>query len=190
MMQTIETPRLILRPWREDDAESLYAYAKDPRVGPAAGWPPHTSAAESREIIRSVLAAGNNYGVTLKPGGDVIGSIGLKETTAPGYAGEAELGYWIGAPFWGRGLIPEAAAALLRAAFEQDGHGRIWCGHYEGNDKSRRVIEKCGFRYWFKCENSVPLLGETRMEYYYFMTKEDFLNGKLSFPGRVRRSGI
>ena len=58
---TLETERLILRPWKEDDAESLYKYAKNPEVGPIAGWPVHTSVENSREIIKSVLAADEIY---------------------------------------------------------------------------------------------------------------------------------
>lgn len=57
----IETNRLILRPWKEDDAESLYEYAKDPQVGPIAGWPPHASVENSRTIIRKVLSADETY---------------------------------------------------------------------------------------------------------------------------------
>ena len=53
----LETERLILRPWREEDADDLYIYASDPDIGPPAGWPPHTSVESSREIIRTVLSA-------------------------------------------------------------------------------------------------------------------------------------
>ncbi len=53
---TFETTRLLLRPWRGSDAESCYRYARDPFVGPAAGWPAHTSVENSREIIRTVLS--------------------------------------------------------------------------------------------------------------------------------------
>jgi RimJ/RimL family protein N-acetyltransferase len=49
----LETERLILRPWCEDDANELYKYASDPEVGPPAGWLPHTSVENSREIIRA-----------------------------------------------------------------------------------------------------------------------------------------
>ena len=57
------TERLLLRPWRESDAESLYEYARDPEVGPIAGWPVHTSVENSREIIRDVLSAEETYAV-------------------------------------------------------------------------------------------------------------------------------
>ena len=52
----LETKRLLLRPWRETDAAQLYLYAKDPDIGPRAGWPVHTDVENSRQIIRDVLA--------------------------------------------------------------------------------------------------------------------------------------
>lgn len=108
----LETERLILRPWEERDAESLYKYAKDPAVGPIAGWPVHTSVANSLEIIRNVLSADETYAVCLKEDNVAIGSIGLippAQTQTASSDDEIEVGYWIGVPFWGRGLIPEAS---------------------------------------------------------------------------------
>lgn len=61
-----ETERLILRPWKESDAESLYEYAKNPEVGPIAGWPAHTSVENSLEIIRNVLSADETYAGNIK----------------------------------------------------------------------------------------------------------------------------
>lgn len=72
----IETERLILRPWLETDAESLYEYAKEPAVGPIAGWPVHSSVENSLEIIRNVLSADEIYAVCLKTDNVAIGSIG------------------------------------------------------------------------------------------------------------------
>ena len=69
----LETERLILRRWRETDAESLYEYAKSPEVGPVAGWPAHTSIENSREIIRTVFAADETYAVCLKENNIAIG---------------------------------------------------------------------------------------------------------------------
>ena len=57
----LETKRTILRPFTEADAPDLFAYAKDPRVGPIAGWKPHESVEESREIIRTVFAVPNAF---------------------------------------------------------------------------------------------------------------------------------
>lgn len=73
----IHTERLTLRPWREADAASLFTYASDPDVGPAAGWPPHRSIEESREIIRTVFAAPHTFAVCLAATDEPVGSIGL-----------------------------------------------------------------------------------------------------------------
>ena len=171
----LQTERLILRPWREQDAEFLYQYAKDPEVGPPAGWPPHTSVQNSREIIRAVLSVPETYAVCLKESGNPIGSIGLHRNDLAEQDDEYELGYWIGKPFWGQGLIPEAAFELLRYAFQDLAMKRIWCGHYDGNIKSRRVMEKLGFQYHHTTEGiKVSLLGEIRTGHALLMTKEEW----------------
>lgn len=111
----IVTERLTLRPWRETDAEDLYRYASDERVGPPAGWPAHKSVEESREIIRTVFSRDGVYAVTLKGTERAVGCIGLlagAQCNFPLAPDEGELSYWLGVPFWGRGLIPEAARAL------------------------------------------------------------------------------
>lgn len=60
---------------------------------------------------------------------------------------EAEIGYWIGKPFWGQGLMPEAVEAVIDYALNTLEVTDLWCAYYEGNVKSQRVQEKCGFRY-------------------------------------------
>ena len=171
----LETERLILRPWCEDDAQDLYIYASDPEVGPPAGWPPHTSVENSRQIIRNVLARPETYAVCLK-NGKPIGNVGLHlngSTDMTDRDDACELGYWIGKPFWGQGLIPEASRALLRHAFEKLGMQAVWCGYYDGNEKSRKVQAKLGFLYQHKTEGlEVKLLGEVRTGHCNLMTKE------------------
>lgn len=145
-----ETERLILRPWLLSDAEDLYQYAKDSAVGPAAGWPPHTSVENSREIIEYILSADGTYAVCLKKDNRAIGSIGLMQGKTSNFAlpeTQAEIGYWIGVPFWGQGLIPEAVRELIRYGFEDLKLEKIWCAYFDGNEKSKRVQEKCGFTY-------------------------------------------
>ena len=171
----IKTERLILRPWQEQDAEALYTYASDPEVGPPAGWPPHTSVDNSREIIKNVLSKPETYAVCLKDG-TPIGSIGLHlngSTDMTDRDDECELGYWIGKPYWGQGLIPEASRALMRYAFEELGMHAVWCGYYDGNEKSRKVQTKLGFVYQHKTEGlEVRLMNEIRTGHCNLMTKE------------------
>lgn len=171
----LKTKRLILRPWQETDAENLYEYAKDPDIGLPAGWPPHTDVENSREIIRNVLSAPETYAVCLKDG-RAIGSVGLKlkgSTDMTDREDECELGYWLGKPFWGQGIIPEAAEEVLRHAFEDLGMRAVWCGYYEGNEKSRRVQEKLGFVYRYTTDGlELPLLNEVRRGHTQLMTKQ------------------
>lgn len=172
----IETERLILRPWCEEDAEELYKYASDPDIGYPAGWPAHTSVEDSRGIIRGVLSVPETYAVCLNDKNLPIGSIGLKmgdATDMTDRADECELGYWIGKPFWGQGMIPEAARALLHRAFLVLGMRAVWCGYYDGNTKSRRVQEKLGFVYHHTTQGvDVPLLNEVRKGHVMLLTKE------------------
>lgn len=172
----LETERLIFRPWTEDDAEECYKYAKDPLVGPIAGWPEHTSVENSRQIIRDVLSDPETYAIVLKETGLPIGSIGLHDSKLAESDKEKELGYWIGVPYWGQGMIPEAAREVLRHAFEDLGMERVWCAYFDGNEKSRRVQEKLGFKFHRIIEDMpIPLPGETRRDYVSLMTKEEWL---------------
>lgn len=173
-----ETERLNLRPWRAEDADSLYEYAKDPRVGPIAGWPVHTSVEDSTEIIKSVLAVSETYAVCLKSDDRAIGSIGLMIGSKSNIGlpeDEAEIGYWIGVPFWGQGLIPEAVRTIMQYAFETLEMKKLWCGYFDGNVKSKRVQEKCGFVHHHTKENMPwPLMGDVRTEHITCITKEQW----------------
>ena len=178
----LQTKRLILRPWQESDAEALYKYASNPNVGPIAGWPRHTSIENSREIIKVVLSAPETYAVVLKETGEAVGSIGIMTTKSEIHSAkmadnECEIGYWIGEPYWGQGLIPEGVNELLRYAFEDLQQTTVWCGYYDGNEKSKRAQEKCGFTYSHTEENKpVPLMNDFRTEHFTKITLEDWKN--------------
>ncbi len=172
----LETRRLILRPWTEEDAESLYEYAKDSDVGPIAGWPAHKSVEESRDVIHNVLNGEQCYAICFKTDNKAIGSIELilnGHTDMTERDDECELGYWIGKPFWGNGYMPEAVKTLIRHGFENLGMTTIWCGYYDGNEKSKRVQEKCGFVYYRTTDDvEVPLMNEVRIGHTNILTKE------------------
>ena len=174
----LTTGRLVLRAWRETDAASLYKYAKDPAIGSAAGWPPHVSEEDSLNVIRTVFSAPETYAVVLKSTGEPVGSAGMLFGEASHVAGiradEAEIGYWIGRPYWGQGLIPEAVRCLLRRCFEELGMTAVWGCYYDGNTKSRRVMDKCGFRFHHTEEADVSSPGDARTEHFMRLTKEEW----------------
>ena len=172
----LETERLILRKWTDADAESLFEYAKDPDVGPITGWPPHQSVEESLSIIRNVLGGDECYAICEKENGRAIGAIELMlngHTDMTERDDECEMGYWLGKPFWGRGYMPEAARELIRHGFEDLHMRAIWCGYYDGNQKSKRVQEKVGFLYHHTCDDvPVPLMHEVRVGHTNLLTRE------------------
>jgi RimJ/RimL family protein N-acetyltransferase len=174
----LKSERLILRRWEDSDAESLYEYAKEPEVGPIAGWPAHRSIDESLDVIRNVFSGKEAYAICLKTDGKAIGAIELKlngHTDMTDRDDECELGYWLGKPFWGQGIMPEAVREILRHAFEDIGMTTVWVGYYEGNSKSKRVQEKSGFRYRWKSEGvDVPLMHEKRTGHVSSMTKDQW----------------
>lgn len=104
-MHDLETERLILRAWKESDAEMLFKYASDPEVGPRAGWPPHKNVEESRKIIKTVFSMESMWAVALKETCEVIGCVGYLPATNANLLlekGECEVGYWIARPYWGK----------------------------------------------------------------------------------------
>lgn len=174
----IGTERLILRPWEDTDAESLYEYAKDPAVGPVAGWPVHTSVENSLDIIRTVLSGEETYAVCLKEDNRAIGCVSLmigKQSNIGLPDSEGEIGYWIGVPFWGRGLIPEAVRAVIRHAFLDRKLEVLWCGYFDGNEQSGRVQEKCGFVY-HRTDKDIhwKVMDDIRTEHITRLTREEW----------------
>ena len=182
------TPRLILRPWEDGDAEALYRFARDPLVGPPAGWAPHESVENSLSFIRGVLGAKETYAMVLRhdtrdlfsgeiiAAGTPVGSVGIMPMGCGSYPHmkqtEAEIGYWVALPLWGRGLVPEAVRAALARCFGDLRLDGLWCGYYEGNEKSRRVQEKCGFTP--RCSMDIPthpLNGATK-EHFTYLSRE------------------
>lgn len=146
----LETERLILRPWAYADLEDLFEYASVPGVGEMAGWPHHTSREASGQILDMFIRGKKTFALELKENGKVIGSLGLEEPdpepAVPG-AGR-EIGYVLSKDYWGRGLMPEAVNAVIRYCFDTLCFDWLTCGHFLRNDRSRRVIEKCGFLYF------------------------------------------
>jgi RimJ/RimL family protein N-acetyltransferase len=143
----METERIILRPWLDSDAESLFKYASDPELGPRAGWPPHKSVEESREIIRTLFSVEGMWAVIWKETGEPIGCVGYLPASSSNLRiddDECEVGYWIARPYWGKGICTEALEMVINHCHEK-GFTTLWGSYFPSNPASGRVMEKCGF---------------------------------------------
>lgn len=169
----IYTQRLILRRWELSDKEDLFLYAQDPDVGPITGWPPHKTIEDSINIINEVYKGQECYAICQKEDNKAIGTIELMLN--PETPTECELGFWLGKPFWGKGYMPEAAKALIKRAFTELNMETIWVGYYDGNQKSKRVIDKLGFEYHHTDPNSyVVPMNEYRICHMSQLTRESW----------------
>ena len=137
------------------------------------------AALRTRAYENKVANGKEAYAICLKGDGKAIGAIELKlngHTDMTDRDDECEMGYWLGKPFWGQGIMPEAVKEMLRHAFEDCGIQKVWIGYYEGNNKSKRVQEKCGFKYQWRSEDvDVPLMHEKRTGHVSLMMKEDWM---------------
>ena len=161
--KTIETDRLILRPFEQADLDDFFEYASVEGTGEMAGWHHHQDKQKSQEILDLFISEDKTFAVCLRQSGKVIGSLGVEKygmedklTEFDGYRGR-EIGYVLSRDYWGRGLMTEAVRAVIDYLFNECDLDFLTCGYYDFNSRSRRVQEKCGFRPYRK------LVMDTRM---------------------------
>ena len=147
---TLKTERLLLRPWRETDLQDFFAYASVDGVGQMAGWMPHKNLEESRRILERFIEEKKTFALEYQ--GKVIGSLGIEQYSEEHHPELAklsgrEIGYALSKDYWGQGLMPEAVKAVIKYLFDVVKLDFILVGHFEWNQQSARVIEKCGFQY-------------------------------------------
>ena len=175
-MQTISSERLILRPFTERDVDDLYRYAADPNVGPHAGWKPHESREESLEIIQMFLRDDNVWAIEQKSDHRVIGSLGLHNDKWRNYPEARMFGYVLAPDSWGKGYMSEAVLRAMEHGFLDLNLRLLSVSHYTFNDRSRRVIEKCGFVYEGTLRQTFRRYdGEIFDEAIYSITKDEWL---------------
>lgn len=149
----LETERLFLRPWKQDDVEDLYEYASVDGVGQMAGWTPHENIEESQQILDLFIQEKKTIALVDKESGKVIGSLGL-EAIEYKYIEEKfadkkgrEIGYVLCKDYWGKGLMVEAVNRVIEFTFTELGWDYLLCNHFNENHQSQSVMEKCGFQY-------------------------------------------
>jgi [ribosomal protein S5]-alanine N-acetyltransferase len=154
----IETQRLKLRPIAATDLDDLWPHVSDPTLSTHMSWSAHKDRAETAAFIAGNidgLARGTDLVWTIEIGGKacgVIGFGGIRWQFRAWRIDRAELGYWLGIPYWNQGYMSEAAMAATRFGFESIGLHKITIGCMEGNAASQKIIEKLGYRYLAKFE--------------------------------------
>lgn len=172
----LETERLILRPWRQEDLQDFYEYASVDGVGQMAGWAPHESPEVSKTILNSFIEGKKTFAIVLKENGKAIGSLGLENSERSGLDESfsdkkgREIGYVLSKDYWGQGLMPEAVKRVIMWAFDEEKWDFVSCGHFNENMQSRRVIEKCGFKF-YKETTFNTRMGETKAGRLYVLVR-------------------
>lgn len=147
----LESPRLILREWHEDDYLDMYEYASVPGVGEMAGWPHHPNIEESKFRVNKFIEEKHTFALVHKENNKVIGSLGVEKYGLEDVLSEffdykgREIGFVLSKDYWGQGLMKEAVDLVIDYLFNILDYDFLLCGHYDFNNQSRRVQEKCGF---------------------------------------------
>ena len=146
----LKTDRLVLREWKESDLEDFFEYCSVDGVGQMAGWSPHENIEKSKESLDLCIKEKKTFCIEFES--KAIGSVGIekyKENVFPEYANlkGREIGFVLSKAYWGKGIMPEAVKAVIKYCFEDLGCDFLICGHFVWNTQSKRVQQKCGFRY-------------------------------------------
>jgi RimJ/RimL family protein N-acetyltransferase len=171
----LHTKRLHLRPWRSSDAADLYILARNPQIGPMAGWKPHKNLQESKKAIETGLKSEGNFAICLKAG-DLVGSVTLK-SRKDSYLrlekDEAEIGCWLSQDYWGFGIASEAIRAVLDYAFNVLSFSRVFALSYSDNKRSLIMQKSIGFLdEGYHVKDLKDIKGARRPAFMLVMTKE------------------
>jgi len=145
----IEGKRIVIRQPKISDAKDIYSYAKDREISRYTSVPHPYSLKHAKQFIarshkKIKKKSGYDLVIVLKETNQFIGTCGL--TTVDKENKKAELGYWIGKPFWGQGFASEATKLLLDFGFNKMKLHRIYARVFAPNKASVNVLEKCGFK--------------------------------------------
>lgn len=174
-MIPIETKRLILRRFKLSDDKDLFDYAKNPDVGPEAGWLPHKNIEETQSLLQNWITNKEIFAIVEKESGRVIGSVGLHQHFDRAVS-MREMGYALKKECWGKGYMSEAVFVMIDYAFKELGVEILTISHHHKNMRSKRVIEKAGFHFEgiTRMARVHPTTKELLDNYNYSMTKQEW----------------
>jgi len=175
---TIETERLILRFWKEEDLADFNEYTKVEGVGEMAGWFHHENLDKSREILNLFIESKSDFALVLKEPGKVIGSFEFHESkwipdSIYSNLKYTTLGFVLAKSYWGHSLMPEAVNTVIKYLFDNTEIEAIAISHFKHNEQSKRVIEKARFMYVMDGTH-MSRMGTEFEDKKYILLKNDF----------------
>lgn len=171
--EKIITERTILRNFRPWDIEDLYEYCSQDNVGEMAGWPKHTSIDYTKKVLNDYMNNKNIYAVVNKENNKVIGHIHIQKDSEDGREDTKELGYVLNKNYWNKGIMTEVVKAVLKELFDSCEYiNYVYACCFKENIQSKRLIEKCGFKFQQKGEFESKMLHKTFESYEYVYTRE------------------
>jgi RimJ/RimL family protein N-acetyltransferase len=164
----------VIRSWRRDDLAALLRHADNPKVAANLRdrFPSPYTEADAEAWFEVVSAETAALHLVIDVAGELVGTIGL-EPQSDINAGTAEVGYWLGEAFWGRGFATAALTTLTRHALTALGYRRLYATAFSGNAASRRVLEKAGYRLEGVMRKSAIKRGRVHDQALYAILTED-----------------
>ena len=147
VLPLLQTERLVMRAFDENDAVDVYAFGHSETVGRMAGFTPHQTLEDSRRMVQAFIVSGAVWAIVEKRTGHVIGFVSLHKDDGRYTANARKLGYTLAEEAWGQGYATETCRELIRYAFEELDCQVLSVTHFPFNQKSKRVIKKLGFAY-------------------------------------------
>jgi len=142
----LQTQNLFLRPVIRQDAQDIFAYSKDSQIGENAGWKPHETLEETKEILETLfMEKPLIFAITQNNQPNVIGTIGLIPDPKRDNPNALMLGYSLSFSHWGKGIMTEAAKVVISYAFSYFDIPLITAYTYHFNTRSQNILKKCGF---------------------------------------------
>lgn len=181
----LTTDRLLLRPPSDADAPSIAQLAGDRRIAATTATIPHPYTLEHAErflrLVRRQWESGAAaiLATTVRGSGEFVGMTGLEFKADHD---KAEIGFWVGVPYWNRGYCTEAGRAVLGYGFEERGLERIYAGHFAGNEASGRVQQKLGMTREGVLRHDIRRFGEYRDVVMYGILRDEWLALRAGAP--------
>jgi len=169
----LELGTCVIRPWRPGDEESLVAHANNHEIwrNMRDRFPHPYTMEDAREWIRLAGEETPQTNFAIVVAGQAAGGIGLilKDDIS---RCSAEIGYWLGEAFWGRGIVTEAVHAFTQWSFENFNLSRIYAGVLEWNPASMRVLEKAGYQFEGRLRKAIVKQNQVMDEFIYAIVRE------------------